>query len=111
LQDLRGGIERVARFLGKSLSEDQLEKLTQHLTFENLSKNSAVNKEDGKTSGSFNENGQFMRKGNGNKRGNSRLISQNRIVLFFTMHLVNCFLGGNVQKVKREIGKNISVPS
>ncbi|XP_046447169.1 sulfotransferase 1 family member D1-like [Daphnia pulex] len=62
-KDLRGGIERVAQFLGKSLSEDQLGKLTQHLTFENLSKNSAVNKEDGKTSGSFNENGQFMRKG------------------------------------------------
>nr|CAH0100697.1 unnamed protein product [Daphnia galeata] len=62
-KDLRGGIEKVAKFLGKSLSEDQLEKLVQHLTFENLSKNSAVNKEDGKTSGSFHEDGNFMRKG------------------------------------------------
>lgn len=62
-KDLRGGIERVGRFLGKTLSEDQLEKLTRHLTFENLSQNAAVNKEDGKMSGAFHENGNFMRKG------------------------------------------------
>ena len=53
----------MARFLGKSPSEDQLEKLTRHLTFENLSQNAAVNKEDGKLSGNFHENGKFMRKG------------------------------------------------
>lgn len=73
MKNLRGGIEKVAKFLGKSLSEDQLEKLVQHLTFENLSKNSAVNKEDGKTSGSFHEDGNFMRKGTEDQKVNLRL--------------------------------------
>lgn len=40
-QDLRGGIEKIARFLQKPLTEDQLTRLTEHLRFENLSKNKA----------------------------------------------------------------------
>ena len=80
----------MARFLGKSFSEDQLEKLRQHLTFENLSKNSAVNKEDGKTSGSFNENGNFMRKGTGDPLAH-QLIPEKEIESSFNSTLLYCF--------------------
>lgn len=62
-QNLEGQIKKVAHFLGKSLTDEQLAKLVHHLTFENLSKNSAVNKEDGKKHGVFNADGNFMRKG------------------------------------------------
>ncbi|KAI9564852.1 hypothetical protein GHT06_008593 [Daphnia sinensis] len=62
-KDLEGQIRKVAQFLGKSLTDEQLGKLVHHLTFENLSKNSAVNKEDGKKHGVFNADGSFMRKG------------------------------------------------
>jgi len=62
-QDLRGGIEKVARFLQKPLTDDQLTRLTDHLRFENLSKNKAVNLESSKEIGLVNPDGQFIRKG------------------------------------------------
>ena len=99
MQDLRGGIEKVAQFLGKSLSENQLEKLVQHLTFENLSKNSAVNKEEGKTSGSFHEDGNFMRKGTEEKKFNLRLnfnlLELNHLIILFCYCFYFFFLSGN----------------
>ena len=45
LQDLKGQIEKVATFLGKSLSEEQLCRLTQHLRLDDFAKNKAVNYE------------------------------------------------------------------
>ena len=62
-QDLRGGIEKVARFLQKPLTDDQLTRLTEHLRFENLSKNKAVNSESYKEIGLMNTDGHFVRKG------------------------------------------------
>ncbi len=53
---------QVAEFLGKTLSDQQLEQLTEHLKFETLSQNEAVNKEGARRSGFFKE-GRFMRKG------------------------------------------------
>lgn len=63
LQDLRGGIQKVASFLGKSLSEEQLMKLTEHLRVDQFAKNEAVNYEVCKELGFMNNSGHFIRKG------------------------------------------------
>jgi len=42
-RNLRGEIEKVCNFLGKTLSEQQLELLTKHLHFDSVSKNTAIN--------------------------------------------------------------------
>ena len=63
LQNLRGEIAKVAKFLGKQLSEDQLNKLTEHLRFDNFKNNEAVNNEAAKEMGLFNKEGSFIRKG------------------------------------------------
>jgi hypothetical protein len=60
---LRGEIEKVATFLGKSYSDEQLGKLTEHLKFENFQKNESVNSESGKKFGAMNEDGRFIRNG------------------------------------------------
>jgi len=62
-KDLRGEIQKIARFLGKDLSCDQLTKLTEHLRFDNFAKNEAVNCEIGKELGFMNNTGNFIRKG------------------------------------------------
>ncbi|XP_046448178.1 sulfotransferase 1B1-like isoform X1 [Daphnia pulex] len=62
-KDLRGEIEKVATFLGKSYSDEQLGKLTEHLKFENFQKNESVNSESGKKFGAMNEDGRFIRNG------------------------------------------------
>lgn len=62
-RDLRGEILKVATFLGKSLSDEQLEKLAEHLHFDNFQKNESVNNESGKKTGAMNEDGHFIRKG------------------------------------------------
>lgn len=54
----------MATFLDVSLSPDQLDKLTDHLRFENFQKNDSVNNEGGKASGAMNEDGRFIRNGN-----------------------------------------------
>ena len=61
--DLQGQLQKMARFLGKDLSEDQLNRLMEHLKFENIRKNEAVNNESGKKMGMMNEDGNFIRKG------------------------------------------------
>lgn len=63
MQNLRGQIERVAAFLGKKLSGEQLVRLTAHLQFENFAKNESVNFEAGKKMGFMNQEGHFIRKG------------------------------------------------
>ncbi len=60
---MRGEIERVADFLGKSLSGEQLARLVAHLHFENFAKNESVNFEAGKQMGFMNQEGRFIRKG------------------------------------------------
>jgi len=60
-QNLRGEIEKVCKFLGKSLSDEQLELLTKHLRFDSVVKNSAINFLESK--GESKEPCKFIRKG------------------------------------------------
>jgi len=65
-RDLPAVIKRVAHFLDKYLSETDISELADHLSFKNMKKNAAVNKEDvletmRKMTGA--EKGTFMRKG------------------------------------------------
>ena len=53
----------MASFLGKSLTEEQLSKLTQHLRVDQFAKNEAVNYEICKELGFMNNSGNFIRKG------------------------------------------------
>lgn len=68
-QDLPAVIRRTARFLGKSLTEEQLQQLAKHLDFSNMKDNPSVNKEDGavvvRQINGLREDGQlkFMRSG------------------------------------------------
>lgn len=45
LQDLPGVVQKVAKFLGKALSEEEVKQLTDHCSFSSMSKNKAVNNE------------------------------------------------------------------
>lgn len=60
-QDLRGEIKRAASFFNKSLSENELDVLEDHLDFKNFKNNESANWEYFRKSGSF--EGDFMRKG------------------------------------------------
>jgi len=62
-RDLRGEIQKLANFLEKSLTEDQLDQLTEHLKFDNFEKNPSVNNEAPKKMGLFSADGKFLRKG------------------------------------------------
>lgn len=53
----------MVRFLGKSLSEEQLTQLTEHLRIDQFAKNEAVNYEVCKELGFMNNSGHFIRKG------------------------------------------------
>lgn len=54
---------RISSFLGKQLTDEQLTKLTQHLSFDKFSKNESVNMEICKDVGCMSSNGKFIRKG------------------------------------------------
>lgn len=65
-QDLRGVIGRVAAHLGKQPTDEQLERLERHLSFDSMKDNKWVNKEDRgprKPAESGGERQAFMRKG------------------------------------------------
>ena len=62
-KDLGGQLEKLAKFLGKEVSKGQLERLKEHLKFESIEKNEAVNNEGSKKSGTMNQDGKFIRKG------------------------------------------------
>ena len=62
--DLRGQLEKMSKYLGKDLSEDQMDRLREHLQFENVKKNESINMESGKKIGMMNKDGSFIRKGN-----------------------------------------------
>lgn len=53
----------MVNFLGKSLSEEQLQRLTEHLKIDQFAKNEAVNYEVCKELGFMNNSGHFIRKG------------------------------------------------
>ncbi|XP_050678568.1 luciferin sulfotransferase-like [Leptidea sinapis] len=63
LKDLRGNVQRVAEFFGKSLTSEQLNELSEHLTFDNFKKNKAVNLEGMNKIGVFTKDGAFIRQG------------------------------------------------
>jgi len=63
-RDLRGQLEKMSKFLDKDLSEDQMDRLREHLQFENVKKNESINMESGKKMGMMNQDGSFIRKGN-----------------------------------------------
>ncbi len=62
-QDLEGSVRKVARFLNKDLSSEQVEALVEHLSFKKMKGNTAVNKEQFKDFGFADKSGSFMRKG------------------------------------------------
>ena len=63
-KDLRAEIRKVAAFLGKSYSDEQVDKLAEHLHIDNFKKNPYVNLEGGKKSGLLHQDrGNFIRKG------------------------------------------------
>ncbi|GJQ81596.1 hypothetical protein Trydic_g9971 [Trypoxylus dichotomus] len=68
-KDLPSVIRKVAKFLGKEVNDDQMEKLTKHLSFEQMKTNTAVNFEPlisyvKQCTGDASENkGSFMRSG------------------------------------------------
>ncbi|XP_038064820.1 sulfotransferase 1C3-like [Patiria miniata] len=61
--DLRGNIERVSLFLGKNLSAEILDAITEHCTFSNMKKNPMTDM-DTLYPHSIKTGGTFMRKGN-----------------------------------------------
>ena len=64
--DLKGIIRRVGDFLGKQLSEEQVEQLYDHLKFDNFKKNIYVNNDPLKELGILSSTGNFVRKGETN---------------------------------------------
>ncbi|XP_022100048.1 sulfotransferase 1A1-like [Acanthaster planci] len=60
-QDLRGNVERVSKFLGKNLSAETLDAITDHCSFANMKKNPMANL--GTMLGHDESQGVFMRKG------------------------------------------------
>lgn len=54
---------RVVNFLGKSLSDEQLDRLVEHLRFDKFTTNDSVNYEICKDLGIMNQTGRFLRKG------------------------------------------------
>lgn len=63
LQDLPTEIKRMAAFLNKTLTEDQIEKLVDHVKVEKFSKNESVNMAREIKAGLGNEGYTFIRKG------------------------------------------------
>lgn len=60
---MKGQIEKIANFIGKTLQEERLSALVNHLRFDAMAKNEAVNGESLKLVGVVNEEGHFIRKG------------------------------------------------
>lgn len=56
-------IRRVADFLGKKLTQDQIERLCDHLSIENFKKNPSVNSEELRPLGVVAKDETFIRKG------------------------------------------------
>ncbi|CAH0721879.1 unnamed protein product, partial [Brenthis ino] len=63
VKDLPSGIRRVAKFLDKQLTDDEVANLSEHLKFDNFKKNKSVNMEDFQKIGIFRNDGGFVRKG------------------------------------------------
>ncbi|XP_052757531.1 sulfotransferase 1C4-like isoform X2 [Galleria mellonella] len=62
-KDLPAAVRRVAKFLNKPLTDDQVTRLCDHLHIDNFRKNKSVNLEMLKDIGYINKNDHFIRKG------------------------------------------------
>lgn len=62
-KDMKTTIKRVADFLGKEVTEAQMARLCDHLSFESFKKNKAVNYEDLREFGMMTKDEVFIRKG------------------------------------------------
>ncbi|CAH2086174.1 unnamed protein product [Euphydryas editha] len=62
-KDMPAAIRRVAKFLGKEVTSEQVAKLNEHLDFKNFKKNKMVNLEEFQESGIFTKGPGFVRKG------------------------------------------------
>jgi hypothetical protein len=62
-QDIRKEIKKIAAFLGKTVTPEQIEKLVDHVKVDNFSKNASVNMTMEIKSGFTNEGHSFIRKG------------------------------------------------
>ncbi|XP_018563786.2 estrogen sulfotransferase-like [Anoplophora glabripennis] len=63
IRDKRRTIQKVADFLGKNLSEDQVDRLEDHLKIENFRNNKSVNWDSFVQMGLFKDSNKFIRKG------------------------------------------------
>ncbi|XP_028167047.1 estrogen sulfotransferase-like isoform X1 [Ostrinia furnacalis] len=63
LEDLAGAVRRVAKFLGAPVSEEQVVRLCDHLSFHNFKNNKSVNFDVMREMGLMSEDGHFVRKG------------------------------------------------
>ncbi|XP_075992913.1 uncharacterized protein LOC142987859 [Anticarsia gemmatalis] len=62
-KDLPASIRKVADFLGKSLNQEQMDRLCDHLSIENFKNNKSVNFEDFRENGMLASSETFIRKG------------------------------------------------
>ncbi len=84
--NLRGEIEKMAKFLGKELSEEQLDRLREHLVFDSIEKNDAVNNEGLRKIGVLNNDaGKFMRKGM-----NYLTIEEHEMCIIVYLSVIHC---------------------
>ncbi|KAF9802789.1 hypothetical protein SFRURICE_002957 [Spodoptera frugiperda] len=63
IKDLPAAVRRVADFLGKEVTPEQMDRLCDHLSFENFKKNDSVNYEELREYGVLANEEKFMRKG------------------------------------------------
>nr|WEM02052.1 sulfotransferase 3 [Vargula tsujii] len=61
--DLPGVIKKVADFVGKSLTEEQIERVAQYLSFDEMKKNKMVNLDSEREMGVWKKDSDFVRKG------------------------------------------------
>ncbi|KPJ21606.1 Sulfotransferase 1C4 [Papilio machaon] len=62
-KDLAACARRIAKFLNKEVTEEQIEKLCDHLKIDNFKKNKSVNLKDMQQIGVFSTKGSFIREG------------------------------------------------
>jgi len=62
-KDLASSVKKVARFLGKTVSDEMVEALVDHLSFKQMRNNPAVNKEERRKLGLLTGEGSLLRKG------------------------------------------------
>ena len=62
-RDLAPSVKKVAKFLGKDVTDEMVTNLVDHLSFKRMKNNTAVNREEGKKIGFLSNEGHFMRKG------------------------------------------------